>query len=129
MAAMHKPIKGATYSGTLNFGSNVTFRISFKVSKNGKSVSGFKLPQSPPFYCQGGGFPHIGKSPRAKVSKKGTFTAKLPLLAIGTNKPDGSVIVTGKFGKHGKESGKVKTAIAGKFGSQCNGSSSYSTTG
>jgi hypothetical protein len=120
-------IKGARYSGTIHRASNVTYGISFKVSSNGRSVSGFVLSNGYPAYCQGGGFPHLGKSPSGKISKHGTFSVKWQLLELGNNKPTGSsVIITGKFAAHGKEAGKVETKLTATI---CNGSSSYSTTG
>jgi hypothetical protein len=128
VAIAAKPVKGATYSGKIRDSRNSidTFPISFKVSKSGKQVSGFKLTADYPSYCQGGGFPTLGTKGSGKVSKQGAFTAKLPLLAIGTNKADGFLVVTGKFGKRGSVSGKVRTDIAGKFGHECNGTSSFS---
>lgn len=128
VAMAAKPVKGATYSGKIRNSRNSidTYPISFKVSKSGKQVSGFKLTGDYPSYCQGGGFPQVGTKGSGKISKQGTFTAKLPLLALGTNKADGFLIVTGKFGKGGSVSGKIKTDIAGTFGHECNGTSSYS---
>jgi len=64
----------------------------------------------------------------AKISKKGTFTATLPLNNFLTKKRQGSEIVTGKFARHGKESGKVQTKLSGRSVSICDGSSRYATT-
>jgi hypothetical protein len=123
VALAAKPVKSATYTGTIQ--RDVTFPISFKVSKNGKKASSFKLADSFPVYCQGGGFPHIGNSGSGRITNRGTFTAKLPLLALQTNKADGSVIVSGKFARGGAVSGQVRTDISGSFGKACNGSSPF----
>jgi hypothetical protein len=126
VALATKPVKGATYRGTINRDvGNITFPISFKVSKNGKTVSGFELADSFPVYCQGGGFPHLGNGGSGRITKKATFTARLPLVANSTNRADGSVIVSGEFARAGAASGKVRTDISGSFGKACNGSSPF----
>lgn len=119
-----RPEKGKTYSGVIRRTSTVKEPISFKVSRTGRSVKDFKF--SYPVYCQGGGFPGM-KSRPATISRKGSFTAKLPLKTIipPRGRPDGTVIVTGKFGRHGSEKGEVITKL--KHGTTCNGKSSYST--
>ena len=127
VAMAAKPVKGATYTGTIvRSVGNSSFPISFKVSKNGKTVSGFKLANDYPIYCQGGGFPTLGTGRAAKISKKGTFMEKLPLKSVrspGTG--EGSVIITGKFAGHGSVSGKVKTDIGGTTFKNCNGTSPF----
>ncbi len=121
-------IKGATYKGkvALPHASNVTMAIRFKVSANGKRVGNFTLPNGYPIYCQGGGF-GAPRSASGAITKEGTFTVKLPLIFAPTHQHQGFVIVTGKFAKHGKESGKVKTAFT--HSSSCNGTAGYSTKG
>jgi hypothetical protein len=128
-----KPVKGATYSGKITrviksagktFKS--TYPIRFKVSKNGKKVSGFTLTAGYPVYCQGGGF-GSPLSASGKISKKGTFTVKLPLYFAPEHQHQGFVIVSGKFGKKKKASGTVKTDFT-KFHT-CNGSAKYTTKG
>lgn len=120
-----KPIKGATYAGSIHKTSNVVFTIKFTVSKNGTRVSSFSVPDVP-VYCQGGGF-GTPQTTTAKVTKHGTFTAKLPLYFAPTKDHQGYLIVTGKFAKHGKESGTAKTDFTRS--TACNGSSTYSTVG
>jgi hypothetical protein len=120
-----KPHKGATYKGTIDRAANLTFPIRFTVSKNGKKVSSFKLSESYPVYCQGGGFPTLGNGGSGAIAKKGTFTVKLPLRNVRTNAAEGSLIVSGKFGVGGSASGKVRTDIAGSAFKTCNGSSSF----
>jgi hypothetical protein len=118
------PAKGMTYSGTMKLpkASNVTYAISFQVSKNGKKVDNFSLPNGYPIYCQGGGFGEAQKA-TAKVSSKGTFTAKLPIYFAPTHAHEGFVKVTGKFGKKKQESGKVITEFSNS--EECNGTSKY----
>lgn len=121
-----KPVSGATYSGKISRTSNVTFPISFKVSANGRRVSSFVLTNSYPVYCQGGGFGAVQPG-SGTISRRGTFTVKLPIYFAPDRQHQGFVIVTGAFAKHGRESGKVKTDFTRS--SSCNGTSSYSTRG
>ncbi|HEV7941762.1 MAG TPA: hypothetical protein VGP17_03035 [Solirubrobacteraceae bacterium] len=121
-----KPLKGATYSGT--FTGEVYNTISFKVSSNGKKVSGFNIP-SPPVGCQGGAF-GSATGGTATVSKKGTFKVTLNIVFAPQKKTNGTVLVTGKFGKHGSESGTLSSTFTGKdFTTSCNATKSYSTKG
>jgi hypothetical protein len=119
-----KPIKGATYSGRINRTSNVLYTIKFKVSNNGTHVSGFSVPTL--VYCQGGGF-GSPLSVVAKITKAGTFKAKLPMYFAPAHVTEGYETVTGKFAKGGKVSGKVITTFT--HGTSCNGTSTYSATG
>lgn len=123
-AVAAKPVRGATYSGKISRVSNVTFPISFKVSANGKRVSSFVLASSYPVYCQGGGFGAVQPA-SGTVSKRGTFKVKLPIYFAPAHQHQGFVIVTGAFGKHGRESGTLKTDFT--HSSSCNGTSRYST--
>ena len=77
-------------------------------------------------YCQGGGF---GSPQRvvAKITNTGTFKAKLPIYFAPAQSTTGYLIVTGKFAKGGKESGKVTTSFT--HATPCDGTSSSSTTG
>ncbi len=123
-----KPVKGATYQGKLKLAhaSNVTYPIRFKVSTNGKRVSGFSLSHGYPVYCQGGGF---GQQQTASgtISKTGKFTVKLPIYFAPAHQHQGFVIVTGTFAKHGRESGTVMTDFTKSH--ECNGKATYTTTG
>jgi hypothetical protein len=47
------PVKGGSYKGTLN-GTRSYIKVTFKVSTNGKTVTGLKTTDLP-FYCSGGG--------------------------------------------------------------------------
>ena len=125
VALAAKPFKGATYKGNIKLSVAVPDPISFKVSGNGKRVSHFTIG-SIPIGCQAGGFTSP-KSRSAKVSKTGTFKAKLPLRAINGTKI-GNVVVTGKFLKGGKEKGKVSTRFTQRgFSKSCNKTAPYST--
>lgn len=125
------PAKNKTYSGTIKQKETAKitnrFAISFKVSRNGKHVSRFKLPQGFPLYCHSGGVGGLGspKSKSAKVSSKGTFKVSLPVVFAPTRQKQGTLKISGKFKKHRKESGKVKTALTGGLAS-CDGSIRYS---
>lgn len=125
-AVTAKPEKGKTYSGSIRRTSTVKIPITFKVSENGKSVSHFTMTPKYPTNCSGGGFPTM-KSRSARISRKGTFTAKLPLVSTlpPPRKRDGTVTVTGRFGRGGKESGKVKTVVTSS--KSCDGRWFYST--
>jgi hypothetical protein len=116
------PAKGATYSGSIKRLSNVTYLITFEVSKNGKKVRDFSLPSGYPVYCEGGGFGEV-QDATAKISSKGAFTAKLPIYFAPTHEHQGFVKITGKFGKKGHESGKAITEFS--TSKTCNGSSKY----
>jgi len=120
------PRKGSTYSGLITRiieGNRSTFPISFEVSANGKKVQDFSLPSDYPVYCEGGGFGEA-RDATAKITSKGTFTAKLPLYFAPTHEHQGFVEITGKFGKKGHASGKVTTDFTNGAGS-CNGTSRY----
>jgi hypothetical protein len=116
------PAKGKTYSGSIKHLANVTYTIAFEVSANGKKVHDFSLPSGYPVYCEGGGFGEA-QDATAKISSKGTFTAKLPIYFAPTHDHEGFVKITGKFGKKGHESGKVITEFS--TADTCNGTSKY----
>lgn len=126
VALAAKPVHNATYSGQISRTSNVTYSISFKVSANGKHVSKFVLTNGYPVYCQGGGFGAVQPG-SGTISKRGTFQVKLPIFFAPTHEHQGFVIVTGTFGRHGKEHGRVRTDFTTAM--SCNGTSGYSTTG
>jgi hypothetical protein len=130
VASAAKPVKGATYSGTIKISGSLTAPISFTVSSSGKKVSSFTTGQIP-FGCQGAQ-PSF-KSGGATVSKKGKFTAKLTMFFPPTqpSRTVGTLTITGKFAKHGKESGKLTSTFTGKNGykASCGKTASYSTKG
>jgi hypothetical protein len=127
LALAAKPVKGARYRGAIHWSRNAidSFPIAFTVSKKGDKVQSFQLSDSFPVYCQGGGFPAIGSGGSAKISKRETFTVKLPLTDPTTHKHEGFVIVTGAFGTRGSVSGKVATDLPGAVGKACNGTSPF----
>jgi hypothetical protein len=127
VALAARPVKGATYRGTIQWSRNAIdkFPIAFKVSRNGRDVTGFRLADSFPVYCQGGGFPAIGSGGSGKVGKQGTFTAKLPLKDTTTQKPEGFIVVTGRFVAGDGVSGKVRTDLPGNIGKACDGTSPF----
>jgi hypothetical protein len=121
-----KPIRNATYSGLISHTSNVTYPITFKVSASGRRVSDFTLSDSYPIYCQGGGFGAV-QAASGKVSKHGKFRVRLPIYFAPTHEHQGFVLVTGTFGRQGRESGKVTTDFT--HVASCNGTSRYTTHG
>lgn len=125
VAVAAHPVRNATYSGRIARTSNVTYGISFKVSGSGKRVSNFTLSSGYPVYCQGGGF-GVVQAASGAISKRGTFTVKLPIYFAPAHQHQGFVIITGSFAGHGRESGKVKTDFTRS--ATCNGTSSYKTT-
>jgi hypothetical protein len=98
------PVKGGSYTGTYKGGAGST--ISFKVSSNGKKLTGLYV--STPFECSGGcGGVSAGTNGSAKITKKGTFKTKINLLAPGGTKPIGTDTVVGTFLSHGGAKGTV----------------------
>jgi hypothetical protein len=100
------PIKGATYTGT--FGPVIAHEsITFNVSHNGKRVSSFAL-SSFPVGCQGGAFgsPQPGSG---RISRKGKFRVTLKLFFAPNHSTTGTVVVTGRFLRAGKEKGTIGT--------------------
>lgn len=125
------PLKGKTYTGTINqvFNGQVVneYPFSFSVSKTGSKVMKFTVPTSVPIYCEGGGFGGASGG-SATVTKAGTFKAKVPIIFTPTHEHQGFVTITGKFGKKGTESGSVSTEFAKGNLKSCNGTSRYTTT-
>jgi hypothetical protein len=129
LALASNPTKGATYKGSWGPKSfNAT--VQFKVSGNGKRVSGFNVPIGP-LGCQGSG-PKIKSGGSAGV-KKGRFRLSLFMYFPPTqpSRHVGSLVVTGTFARHGKESGKLSAKFSGQNGYRpsCDKSVSYSTKG
>ncbi len=126
IALAAQPLKGATYSGA--FKGRVSDSVSFKVSANGKKVSGFSIPNSPAG-CQGGAFGSASGG-SGSISKQGTFKVTLSIVFAPAHRTNGKVVVSGKFGKKGAESGKVSSVYTNKlFPASCNFSIAYSTKG
>jgi hypothetical protein len=112
-----KPVKGATYRGTISRGS---LPITLKVSGNGRSVK-VNVP-NPPLFCQGGGGGTTQSTKAATITNGGTFTAKISYAFKG--KVVFSAKVTGKFGAARSENGKITATYKS---ASCSGTSSYST--
>jgi len=120
--------RGARYSGSLA-GTRSGYRVSFKVSSNGRRVTALRI-SSTPFYCSGGGPPTPVNFASATISRSGSFTSTGNYL-ISEGPLKGQVgtrlKITGKFTRGGAEHGTV-TSTFPKTAS-CNGSSAYSTSG
>jgi hypothetical protein len=107
------PVKGGSYTGTYKGESGAS--ISFKVSSNGKKLTGLYV--STPFKCSGGcgGVP-AGTAGSAKITKKGTFKTKVNLVGPGATKPIGTDTVVGTFLSHGRAKGTVTSRFSGGSG-------------
>ena len=122
-AVIAKPQPGKTYSGLIKQSSTLTYPIRFKVSASGKTVRDFQLKIGAPRYRPCYNITAYNENVTAKISRKGTFTAKLR-ITDGYDNPEGTLTVTGKFGKNGHESG---TATSTYGVAACDGSSPYTT--
>jgi hypothetical protein len=95
-----------------------------------KRVSDFQIPDGP-LGCQGAG-PKI-KSGGSAAVKKGRFKVSLVMYFPPTKRSShvGSLVVTGTFAKHGKESGQLSAKFSGQNGYRpsCDKSVSYSAKG
>ena len=126
VAVAAHPLDGATYRGSFTGSASTT--LSFKVSANGKRVSGFTM-DVPPVGCQGGAFGNP-KPGSAAVTKQGTFTATLTLYFAPRNSVNGKVVVTGTFASKGREHGTVSSIFTNKlFPKSCDKRVTYTTTG
>ena len=124
--AHHVKVKGGSYAGTLA-PSRPQIAVSFKVSANGKRVTGLTINDTP-FYCQGGGRPIPEQFANASISKSGSFTSTGKfVIKEGPFKGQLStkLKITGKFSPNGTERGIV-TATWTKS-PECTGKSSYTT--
>jgi hypothetical protein len=112
-----KPVKGATYNGTVKQGS---IPLLFKVSKSGKKVTKIKM-STLPLFCQGGGGPSVIKFNTARIKRKGTFST------TGTESTGGTVFaqarISGKFTAHGGAKGSLKVTYL--KASSCSGKTTY----
>jgi hypothetical protein len=122
------PDRGATYKGKIveTDGKRVLASqpISFMVDHQGRTVSSFTLSSGYPVYCAPKGIGDA-QSTTAKISR-GKFRAVLPIYAAH-NQRQGSVIVTGTFAQHNRESGNVTTDFTASSRHSCNGTAAYTT--
>jgi hypothetical protein len=104
VALAAKPVKGARYSGHLAGATSTT--VSFKVSKNGKKVTGVTvLPFFPNSCGSGGPLPKYTSKPAG--IKNGKFkTTVFVVTDTGTKLVAGKA--TGTFLAHGKEKGTLR---------------------
>jgi hypothetical protein len=120
------PVKGGSYAGSL-IPSRDGVTVSFKVSANGKQVTGLSASNTP-LYCSGGGKPIPVHFKNVTVSGNGTFSSTGKYLILeGPKKGQvgANLKITGKFLKARKEQGTLTTSYVG-FPS-CSGKSAYST--
>ena len=120
-------VKGGSYAGTLA-PPRTSITVTFKLSKDGKSVTSLKT-NNLPFYCQGGGPPVPIKFKNAPISKAGTFKSTgVQIISVGPKGQKGATLkITGRFLAGRAESGKITTKFPASSGTSCNGSSTYST--
>jgi hypothetical protein len=119
-------VKGGSYAGNL-IPSRDGVTVSFKVSANGKQVTGLGTSNIP-LYCSGGGKPIPVHFKSATISSKGTFSSTGKYLILeGPKKGQvgANLKISGKFLKGGKERGTLRTSYVGF--SDCSGISAYST--
>lgn len=119
-------VKGGSYSGSL-IPARDGVVVSFKVSANGKKVTGLSSSNLP-LYCSGGGPPIPIHFKSAAISGKGTFSSTgIYHILEGPKKGQvgANLKITGKFLKGGKEQGTLATNYVGF--ANCSGKSSYST--
>jgi hypothetical protein len=121
-------VKGGLYTGTLA-APRTSITVSFKVSKNGKQVTGLKT-NNLPFYCSGGGPPVPITFKSATISKAATFSSTgVQIISSGPKKGQkgATLTITGRFLAGRRESGVVTTTFSKSLGTSCNGTSQYST--
>jgi hypothetical protein len=121
VALAAKPVKGARYSGHLA-GVGSTGTVTFKVSKNGKKVTGLTVAPFFPNTCGSGGpLPKYTSKP-ARI-KKGKFTTTVFVVTdTGTKLVAGKA--TGTFTAHRKEKGTLRPL---KLPKNCTKTFKYST--
>jgi hypothetical protein len=117
-----KPVKGATYAGTIH-GETITV----KVASNGRTAT-VKL-RGIVAYCQGGSGPEKQATKPATISKSGSITAKIAYSsATGSDHtPFGTVTVQGHFyifsGSKPVFDGTAKTVFT--KAKECDGQASF----
>ena len=121
-------VKGGSYAGALA-APRIYITVNFRVSKDGKSVTGLKT-NNLPFYCQGGGPPVPITFKSAPISTADTFERTgVQIISAGPKKGQkgATLNITGRFVAGRAESGKITTKFPASSGTSCNGSSTYST--
>lgn len=119
-------VKGARYSGHLS-APRTSYVVSFKVSANGRQVTGLTISNTP-FFCPGGGRPIPVTFANATISGSGTFTSSGTYVIIeGPYKGQvgTKLSITGKFGSGRTEQGTVASTYPKT--PACNGKTSYTT--
>jgi hypothetical protein len=123
LAVAAAPVKGGSYKGHLTVSSSQT--VSFKVSSDGKKVTGLKGPEFPPNTCGSGG-PPPGQSVAPASISNGKFTAVIK-YKTATKHVFAKVTVKGKFKKNKKEAGTMRTHFTAAGGTMCEKTFAYST--
>jgi hypothetical protein len=122
------PVKGGSYTGSL-IPPRDGVTVSFKVSGNGKKLTGLST-SNVPLYCSGGGRPIPVHFKSAAIAGNGTFSSTGRYLILeGPKKGQvgANLKISGKFLGSGKEQGTLTTSYVGF--ANCSGKSAYSTKG
>jgi hypothetical protein len=121
-----RPVKRATYSGTLLRAGTITL----KVATNGKTAK-VSLARVPAF-CQGGSGPVTQRSKPAEISKAGSLTVTIAYSGVGKHAPFAHVTVKGNFstfaGSKPVFDGTVKSAFVAAGSKECDGQESFQAT-
>jgi hypothetical protein len=119
-------VKGGSYSGGLIPASR-GIRVSFKVSKDGRSVTALTISNTP-LYCEGGGPATPIRFKNASISSNGTFKSTgRYVIAVGPLKGEVGtrLAINGRFLKGRREQGVLTTTYL--KAPTCSGKSSYTT--
>jgi len=104
LAIAAKPVPHTRYSGTLD--GLRTEKVTFRVDRRGKTVTGFKVTPYFPNACGSGGPPPTYRSKRAKIAH-GRFSTTVSVIKSGGRRlPAGKA--HGRFLTNGRERGSVK---------------------
>jgi hypothetical protein len=117
------PVKGATYTGTLEHAGTITI----KVAPNGKTAK-VSLAAVPAF-CQGGSGPEKQKSAPAAISKSGSLKVTIAYTTTGKATPFAHVTVKGNFFTFSSEQpvfqGTAASSFAATASKSCDGQESF----
>jgi hypothetical protein len=119
-------VKGGSYKGSI-VPKATGILVKFKVSTDGKKVTGLAI-SSTPLYCSGGGPPTPVHFKNASISHAGTFQSTGQyVIKVGPFKGQvGTKLkITGKFAKHRREQGTLTTTYPNA--PSCSGKTTYST--
>jgi len=126
LAARPNQVKGGSYNGGLLPASRGV-RVSFKVSRDGRTVTFLRITNTP-LYCEGGGAATPVHFKNAPISSSGRFTSTgRYVIKVGPLKGEvGTRLqITGRFLDARREQGTLTTTYL--KAPKCSGRSSYAT--